>query len=51
MWVQLASNDKQFVIEEAVLAAEAMASNVDSAALLEMLMPYVRHKNPKVDVL
>ena len=44
----MASNDKRFVVEEAARGSQVMAASLDSAALLELLMPYIKHKNPKV---
>ena len=48
--VQVASNDKRFVVEEAVRGSEAMSTSLGSAALMELLMPYTKHKNPKVSM-
>jgi hypothetical protein len=42
------SNDKRFVIEEVARALGAMAEAIEPPRLLERLLPYAAHKNPKV---
>lgn len=42
------SNDKRFVIEEVTRALQTMADCIDARQLLDRLLPYAAHKNPKV---
>ncbi|KAK9907772.1 hypothetical protein WJX75_009714 [Coccomyxa subellipsoidea] len=42
------SNDKRFVIEEVTRALQTMADCMDPTKLLQRLLPYAAHKNPKV---
>ncbi|CAL8462750.1 g2283 [Coccomyxa elongata] len=42
------SNDKRFVIEEVTRALQTMADYMDPPRLLQRLLPYAAHKNPKV---
>ena len=46
--LKASSNDKHFVIEEVQLSLATMAKSVDPAALLDRLLPYAVHRNPKV---
>ena len=46
--LQAASNDKRFVIDETDRACQTMADQLDPAELTRLLLPYVKHKNPKV---
>jgi hypothetical protein len=45
---QAGSNDKRFVIEEVTRALQTMADCMDPTKLLQRLLPYAAHKNPKV---
>ena len=46
--LKAASNDKKFVIEEAVKALYTMAKNIPSEECFAAVLPYAEHKNPKV---
>lgn len=46
--LKCASNDKKFVIEEAIRALNTLASGTTPAKFLPMLAPYIDHKNLKV---
>ena len=46
--LKASSNDKRFVIDEVQLSLRTLAKSVDSAALLDRLLPYTAHRNPKV---
>ncbi|GAQ88635.1 hypothetical protein KFL_004460090 [Klebsormidium nitens] len=43
-----ASQDKQFVCEEADRTLSALSASLSPAAVLEKLLPYSKHKNPRV---
>lgn len=45
---QAGSNDKRFVIEEVTRALQTMADCMDPLKLMQRLLPYAAHKNPKV---
>lgn len=46
--LKAASNDKRFVVDEAVASLEQMAQSLASLKVMSALMPYAEHKNPKV---
>lgn len=46
--LKAASNDKRFVVEEAVKSLEQMASSVDPLITVKSLIAFAGHKNPKV---
>ena len=46
--LQAASNDKRFVIDETNRACQTMAAQLDPTQLTRLLLPYIKHKNPKV---
>ena len=46
--LKASSNDKRFVVEEAQQALQVLAESVNPEELLNRLMPYTAHRNPKV---
>lgn len=46
---QVCSNDKRFVIEEVQRALQILVDSLDMRLLLDLLLPYTKHRNPKVD--
>lgn len=46
--LKAASNDKRFVVEEAVASLEEMAQSLSPLSVMNALMAYAEHKNPKV---
>ncbi|GMH40929.1 hypothetical protein BSKO_08833 [Bryopsis sp. KO-2023] len=42
------SNDKQFVVEEVQRSLTAMAKCLSPISIIEMLVPYTKHRSPKV---
>ena len=42
------SNDKKFVVEEAGKCVQSMSKYVESYELCTLVLPYFKHKNPKV---
>ena len=45
--LKASSNDKRFVVEEAQRALQVLAESLDPSQLLNRLMPYTAHRNPK----
>ncbi|KAK9827931.1 hypothetical protein WJX74_009933 [Apatococcus lobatus] len=46
--LKASSNDKRFVVEEAQRALHVLTESLDPVQLLNRLMPYTAHRNPKV---
>ncbi|GAB4822816.1 hypothetical protein N2152v2_009862 [Parachlorella kessleri] len=46
--LKCSSNDKKFVIEEAQLALQTMVEHTTPGKFLDLLLPYLDHKNPKL---
>ena len=45
--LKASSNDKRFVVEEAQGALQVLTESLDPMQLLNRLMPYTAHRNPK----
>lgn len=46
--LKASSNDKQFVVEETHRTLMAMAQCLSSISVIDLLVPYTKHKSPKV---